>query len=107
MHNIPKELDESEILRFCQPFGGCKKLYMLKDKKKRFLGDAVIEYCYCSIMIIRYRDVLNYEIAMEGLQDLPIFNEMVIKVEKPDKKWPGFPQTVSAISSTLIISIHQ
>lgn len=44
---------------------------------------------------------MNYEIAMEGLQDLPIFNETVIKVEKPDKKWPGFPQTVSAISSMM------
>ena len=43
MHNIPKELDESEIISFCQPFGGFKKLYMLKDKKKRFLGDAVVE----------------------------------------------------------------
>lgn len=49
----------------------------------------------------RYRDTLNYEIAMEGLQDLPVFNETVIKVEKPDKKWPGFPQTVSAISSMM------
>ena len=38
---------------------------------------------------------------MEGLQDLPIYNEMMIKVEKPDKKWPGFPQTVSAISSEI------
>ena len=51
------------------------------------------------ILTCRYRDELNYEIAMEGLQDLPIFNETVIKVEKPDPKWPGFPQTVSAISS--------
>lgn len=39
---------------------------------------------------------------MEGLQDLPIFNETVIKVEKPDPKWPGFPKSVSAISSKLI-----
>ena len=43
MHHIPTELDESEIISFCQPFGGFKKLYMLKDKKKRFLGDAVVE----------------------------------------------------------------
>ena len=47
----------------------------------------------------RYRDTLNYEIAMEGLQDLPIFNDIVIKVEKPDPKWPGFPQRVNTISS--------
>lgn len=43
MHNIPKELDETEIMSFCQPFGGFKKLYLLKDKKKHFLGDAVVE----------------------------------------------------------------
>lgn len=36
---------------------------------------------------------------MEGLQDLPIFNGGVIKVEAPDKKWPGFPQRVSVVSS--------
>lgn len=36
---------------------------------------------------------------MEGLQDLPIFNDIVIKVEKPDPKWPGFPQRVNTISS--------
>lgn len=47
----------------------------------------------------RYRDSLNYEIAMEGLQDLPIYNDIVIKVEKPDPKWPGFPQRVNTISS--------
>ena len=40
---------------------------------------------------------------MEGLQDLPIFDETVIKVEKPDTKWPGFPKSVSAISSRLIL----
>jgi hypothetical protein len=47
----------------------------------------------------RYRDQLNYEMAMEGLQDLPIYNDTVIKVENPDPKWPGFPQRVSVISS--------
>ena len=51
------------------------------------------------VSLIRYRDNLNYEIAMEGLQDLPIYNDTVIKVEKPDAKWPGFPKSVSAISS--------
>ena len=43
---------------------------------------------------------MYYEIAMEGLLGLPIYNDMVIKVEKPDVKWPGFPHTISAISST-------
>ena len=42
---------------------------------------------------------MYYEIAMEGLLGLPIYNDMVIKVEKPDVKWPGFPHTISAISS--------
>ena len=52
MHNIPKELDESEIISFCQPFGGFKKLYMLKDKKKRFLGDAVVEWGLLTMVIL-------------------------------------------------------
>lgn len=52
-------------------------------------------------IIIRYREQLNYEIAMEGLQDLPIYNGTVIKVEVPDKKWPGFPQRVSVVSSMI------
>lgn len=89
MHNIPCELEESEIYTFCEPFGGLKKIYMLKDKNKKFLGDAVAEY----------REALNYQIAMEGLQDLPIYNDTVIKVEKPDSKWPGFPQRVSTVSN--------
>ena len=44
---------------------------------------------------------MNYEMAMEGLQDLPIYNGKSIRVEIPDKKWPGFPQRVSVISSKL------
>ena len=36
-------------------------------------------------LISRYREQLNYEIAMEGRQDLPIYNGTVIKVEVPDK----------------------
>lgn len=47
----------------------------------------------------RYRTQMNYEMAMEGLQDLPIYNGKAIRVEIPDKKWPGFPQRVSVISS--------
>lgn len=43
MHNIPRELEEAEIHTFCEPFGGLKKIYMLKDKNCRFLGDAVAE----------------------------------------------------------------
>lgn len=36
---------------------------------------------------------------MEGLQGLPIFNGTSLEVETPDKKWPGFPQRVSVVSS--------
>lgn len=43
MHNIPRELEEAEIYTFCEPFGGLKKIYMLKDENCRFLGDAVAE----------------------------------------------------------------
>ncbi|KAK8831508.1 hypothetical protein WA577_000592 [Blastocystis sp. JDR] len=89
IHNIPTELSVAEIESFCSPFGGVKMIYPLKDKESRFLGDAVVEY----------RESLYYEIAMEGLQDLPIFNDTVLKVEVPDKKWPGFPQRVSVVSN--------
>ncbi len=47
----------------------------------------------------RYREQLSFEIAMEGLQGLPIFNGTSLEVETPDKKWPGFPQRVSVVSS--------
>ena len=100
MHNIPCELEESEIYTFCEPFGGLKKIYMLKDKNKKFLGDAVAECDLMADLMHRYREALNYQIAMEGLQDLPIYNDTVIKVEKPDSKWPGFPQRVSTVSSS-------
>ena len=43
IHNIPKELDVSEIESFCVPFGGLKTIFMLKDKAGNFLGDAVAE----------------------------------------------------------------
>ena len=99
IHNIPKELDVSEIESFCVPFGGLKTIFMLKDKAGNFLGDAVAELARCGAFTSRYREPLNYEIAMEGLQDLPIYNDTVLKVEVPDKKWPGFPQRVSVISS--------
>ena len=42
---------------------------------------------------------------MEGLQDLPIYNDTVLKVEVPDKKWLGFPQRVSVISSGCEVSV--
>lgn len=50
-------------------------------------------------LLNRYRNQMHYEMAMEGLQDLPIYNGKSIHVEMPDNKWPGFPQRVSAISS--------
>ena len=42
---------------------------------------------------------------MEGLQDLPIYNDTVLKVEVPCKKWPGCPQRVSVISSGCEVSV--
>lgn len=44
IHNIPPELEESEIRSFCDPFGGVRKVYMLRDSGERFLGDAVAEW---------------------------------------------------------------
>lgn len=99
IHNVPAELSVAEIESFCSPFGGVKMIYPLKDKEGRFLGDAVVECVWCGGVRSRYRESLYYEIAMEGLQDLPIFNDTVLKVEVPDKKWPGFPQRVSVVSS--------
>ena len=43
MHNIPSELEESEIRSLCDPLGGVRKIYMLRDNDEHFLGDAVVE----------------------------------------------------------------
>lgn len=48
-------------------------------RRGRRVGSSGLRGC-------RDRDTLNYEIAMEGLEDLPIFNDTVIKVESPDRK---------------------
>ena len=101
MHNIPPELEESEIRSLCDPFGGVRKIYMLRDNDEHFLGDAVVEQEMNCFIISLFREEFNYEIDMEGLQDLPIYIGTVIKVEVPDKKWPGFPQRVSVVSSMI------
>ena len=62
MHNIPRSLDEEEIRSFCDPFGGVRNLFLLKDERERFLGHAVVEYGLVDvngIIIINLINLIN------------------------------------------------
>ncbi|KAK8815415.1 hypothetical protein WA158_003627 [Blastocystis sp. Blastoise] len=90
IQNIPRELEEFEIRNICDPFGEIKNLFLLK-KDGEFQGEAVVEY----------ESALWHDIAMEGLEGLPMdspTNSILLHVSKPSPKWPAFPIPVSTIS---------